>query len=70
MAPVVRPAWAAHEQVRESAVLALTALVSVAGRAKDILLLIKLLLRVGHPRPTSGNQGSDEVGRWGSCTLG
>ena len=43
--------------------MALAGLASAAGRAKDLLLLVKLLLGIGHPRPSSSReaQGNDDL---------
>lgn len=43
---------AAFEAQHETSALALAGLASAAGRAKDLLLLIKVLLRIGLSRPS------------------
>jgi hypothetical protein len=49
-----------QEQQREAAAVALMGLASAAGRAKDLLLLVKLLLRIGQPRPFSQQDDAHE----------
>jgi len=45
---------------REKAALALAGLASATGRGRDLLLLIKLLLQIGHPRPSSSRSHGDD----------